>query len=105
MPSAPLQLKNGHARASKQVAGNGWGFLWGILLWMTIALPATYCNSMLAFMQSKISLAFRTRLTEHIHGLYLRNKIFYKVGNLDERIKNADQYCASGVPGRSVTTH
>ena len=76
----------------RQVAGNGWGFLSGILVWMLVAIPATYCNSMLAFMQSKLALAFRSRLTAHVHSLYLANKVFYKVGNLDERIKNADQY-------------
>lgn len=62
------------------------------MVWMLVAIPATYCNSMLAFMQSKLALAFRSRLTSHVHSLYLANKVFYKVGNLDERIKNADQY-------------
>jgi len=59
---------------------------------MAVAIPATYCNSMLAFMQSKLALAFRTRITTQIHQTYMRNKTFYKVANLDDRIKNADQY-------------
>jgi ATP-binding cassette subfamily D (ALD) long-chain fatty acid import protein len=43
-------------------------------------------------MQNKLAIAFRTRLTEHIHARYLNDKMFYKVGNLDDRIKNADQF-------------
>lgn len=42
-------------------------------------------------MQSKLALAFRTRLTHHIHEQYLSDMTFYAVGNLDDRIKNADQ--------------
>jgi ABC-type uncharacterized transport system fused permease/ATPase subunit len=31
------------------------------------------------------------RLTSHIHAKYLDNMNFYKIANLDDRIKNADQ--------------
>ncbi|KAJ8657372.1 hypothetical protein O0I10_006927 [Lichtheimia ornata] len=66
-------------------------FMLGIGWWMTVAIPATYTNSMLSYMQSKLALAFRTRLTHHIHEQYLSDMTFYAVGNLDDRIKNADQ--------------
>ncbi|CAG8507192.1 421_t:CDS:10 [Diversispora eburnea] len=66
-------------------------FLTGIVWWMTIAIPATYTNSMLTFMQNKLAIQFRTRLTNHIHEEYLTDMTFYTVGNLDDRIKNADQ--------------
>lgn len=42
-------------------------------------------------MQSKLSIQFRTRLTTFIHDQYLTDMTFYAVGNLDDRIKNADQ--------------
>ncbi|CAO3681337.1 unnamed protein product [Rhizopus stolonifer] len=58
---------------------------------MTVAIPATYTNSMLSYMQNKLSIQFRTRLTTHIHQKYLTDMTFYAVGNLDDRIKNADQ--------------
>jgi ATP-binding cassette subfamily D (ALD) long-chain fatty acid import protein len=77
---------------SDLVQGKGKEFLLGIVYWMAVALPATYTNSMLTFMQSKLSIAFRTRLTNYIHQRYLADAMFYKVGNLDDRIKNADQY-------------
>ena len=76
---------------SDLVRGRGRDFLWGIVGWMTIAIPATYTNSMLTFMQSKLSIAFRTRLTDYIHERYMKDAMFYKVANLDDRIKNADQ--------------
>lgn len=76
----------------QQVRGRGKDFLKGIAYWMLIAIPATYTNSMLTYMQSKLAIAFRTRLTAHIHARYMKDKMFYKVGNLDDRIKNADQY-------------
>jgi len=39
-----------------------------------------------------LALAFRTRLTAYLHKEYLEAMTYYKVGNLDDRIKNADQY-------------
>ncbi|RHZ53037.1 hypothetical protein Glove_452g5 [Diversispora epigaea] len=76
---------------SALVRGNAKDFLTGIVWWMTIAIPATYTNSMLTFMQNKLAIQFRTRLTNHIHEKYLTDMTFYTVGNLDDRIKNADQ--------------
>jgi len=43
-------------------------------------------------MQNKLAIQFRTRLTQHIHKKYLSDMTFYAIGNLDDRIKNADQY-------------
>jgi ATP-binding cassette subfamily D (ALD) long-chain fatty acid import protein len=62
-----------------------------IAKWMGIAIPATYTNSMLTYLQNKLAIAFRTRLTEKLHADYLKGMTFYKVGNLDDRIRNADQ--------------
>lgn len=57
---------------------------------------ATYTNSMLNYIQSKLSIAYRTRLTEEVMKMYLgedgdQEKVFYKMANLDDRIKNVDQ--------------
>ncbi|KAJ1550489.1 hypothetical protein HK096_006666 [Nowakowskiella sp. JEL0078] len=76
---------------SALVRGHGKQFLLGILYWMLVAIPATYTNSMLSYFQSKIAIAFRTNLTKYLHEAYLDNMMFYKVANLDDRIKNADQ--------------
>ncbi|KAK0552710.1 ATP-binding cassette long-chain fatty acid transporter pxa2 [Tilletia horrida] len=66
-------------------------FITGIMLWMAVAIPATYTNSMIEFLQSKLALSYRTRLTQELHQRYLADMTFYKMGNLDDRIKNADQ--------------
>ncbi|PWN28645.1 hypothetical protein BDZ90DRAFT_218621 [Jaminaea rosea] len=66
-------------------------FLLGILWWMTVALPATYCNAMIEFLQSKLALSYRTRLTQQVHEAYLSDDTYYQLGNLDDRIRNADQ--------------
>ncbi|GAA5936592.1 uncharacterized protein JCM15063_001932 [Sporobolomyces koalae] len=66
-------------------------FLTRIILWMAVAVPATYTNSMLTYLQSKLAIAYRTRLTKQVHEAYLEDTTFYALGNLDDRIKNADQ--------------
>ena len=82
---------------SALVRGQGRQFLTNIVVWMAVALPATYTNSMLAYLQGKLSIGFRTRLTDHLHEKYLSNLTFYKVANLDDRIKNADQLITQDV--------
>ncbi|BGP25421.1 ABC fatty acid transporter [Rhodotorula toruloides] len=66
-------------------------FLIRIVTWMAVAVPATYTNSMLTYLQSKLAIAYRTRLTKKVHEDYLDGTTFYALGNLDDRIKNADQ--------------
>ncbi|KAI9684883.1 MAG: hypothetical protein M1822_005532 [Bathelium mastoideum] len=76
---------------SNLVRGKGRDFLVGLVWWMTVAIPATFTNSMLSFHQCKLSLQYRTRLTNYIHSRYLGNMTFYTLSALDDRIKNADQ--------------
>ncbi|GAA94966.1 uncharacterized protein L969DRAFT_78446 [Mixia osmundae IAM 14324] len=76
---------------SALVRGQGRQFVYQIIVWMTVAIPATYTNSMLTYMQSKLAIAYRTRLTAYVHEQYLTDTTFYALGNLDDRIKNADQ--------------
>ncbi|KAF2401952.1 hypothetical protein EJ06DRAFT_508208 [Trichodelitschia bisporula] len=76
------------------VAGNGKAFLWGIVKWCGIGSLASYTNAMIKFLQSKVSIAFRTRLTRYIHDLYLNDKLnYYKLLNLDGGVgAQADQF-------------
>ncbi|RPA86176.1 hypothetical protein BJ508DRAFT_147250 [Ascobolus immersus RN42] len=76
---------------SALVRGKGKAFLLCVVWWMGVAVPATFTNSMLSYHQSKLALQYRTRLTQHIHDQYLSKMTFYALGNLDDRIKNADQ--------------
>lgn len=76
------------------VAGNGRAFLWGIVKWCGIGGVASYTNAMIKFLQSKVSIAFRTRLTRYIHDLYLSDNLtYYKLHNLDGGVgQGADQF-------------
>ena len=76
------------------VAGNGRGFLWGLVKWCGIGSFASYTNAMIKFLQAKVSIAFRTRLTRYIHDLYLSdNMTYYKLHNLDGGVgQGADQF-------------
>ncbi|KAK4895313.1 ATP-binding cassette long-chain fatty acid transporter pxa1 [Elasticomyces elasticus] len=76
------------------VAGKGKAFLLGIGKWLSIGAVSSYTNSMIKFLQSKISIAFRTRLTRYIHDLYLNDSLaYYKLHNLDGGVGHgADQF-------------
>jgi len=76
------------------VHGNGKGFLWGIVKWCGIGSLASYTNAMIKFLQSKVSIAFRTRLTRYVHDLYLSDNLtYYKLHNLDGGVgQGADQF-------------
>ncbi|CAI7633116.1 unnamed protein product, partial [Penicillium pancosmium] len=76
------------------VAGKGRAFMWGIAKWCGIGTLASYTNAMIKFLQSKVSIAFRTRLTRYIHDLYLTdNNNYYKLMNTDGGIgQGPDQF-------------
>ena len=76
------------------VGGRGRAFLTGIAKWLSIGAISSYTNSMIKFLQSKISIAFRTRLTRYIHDLYLSPSLaYYKLHNLDGGVgQGADQF-------------
>jgi ATP-binding cassette subfamily D (ALD) long-chain fatty acid import protein len=99
---------------SALVRGKGREFLMGLVWWMAVAIPATFTNSMvrgicvlcqdeglgriaitnkkqLSYHQCKLSLQYRTRLTNFIHSKYLSQMKFYTLSALDDRIANADQ--------------
>lgn len=76
---------------SALVKGRGRDFMLGLVWWMLVAVPATFTNSMLQYHQTKLALAYRTRLTNYVHEKYLANMTFYTLSALDDRVKNADQ--------------
>ncbi|KAF8746273.1 hypothetical protein AX14_000068 [Amanita brunnescens Koide BX004] len=72
-------------------------FMLNILRWLFVAIPATWTNSWLSYIQNKLAIAYRTRLTQEVMKHYLgedgddEGKAYYKLSNLDDRIKNPDQ--------------
>ncbi|KAF3938138.1 hypothetical protein ABW19_dt0210013 [Dactylella cylindrospora] len=76
------------------VAGNGKAFSFGILKWLGVGAVASYTNAGIKYLQAKISIEFRTRLTRYIHDLYLNDRLgYYKLTNLDGGVgTGADQF-------------
>ncbi|TDH69722.1 hypothetical protein CCR75_008345 [Bremia lactucae] len=58
---------------------------------VAIMLPMSCVNSLLKYGHTELCLRFRTRLTQHLYGQYVKGFVYYKVSNLDNRISNADQ--------------
>ena len=81
------------------VSGNGRAFFKNIGWFLLSGLAGSSINHQIKFLQSKISIAFRTRLTRYIHDLYLNDKLaYYKLPNLDGGTNgNADQYITHDV--------
>ncbi|KAH9945617.1 adrenoleukodystrophy protein [Amylocystis lapponica] len=86
-------------------------FLLNILRWLLVAIPATWTNSWLSYIQNKLALAYRTRLTDEVMKQYLgdgdsgrdrESNVFYKLSNLDDRIKNPDQMITNDIQRFSV---
>ncbi|KAI6783140.1 Peroxisomal long-chain fatty acid import protein-like protein [Emericellopsis cladophorae] len=63
-------------------------------IWCGLGGFASYTNATIKFLESKVSIAFRTRLTRYIHDLYLNDNLnYYKLSNLDGGIgQGADQF-------------
>ncbi|CAF0860020.1 unnamed protein product [Rotaria sp. Silwood1] len=62
-----------------------------ICIFLIIAIPASFINSLIKYAESKLALALRSKLTSYAYELYFRNQTYFRVSNLDCRLLTPDQ--------------
>lgn len=56
-----------------------------------LAIPASFVNSYLDYLNRRLAIYFRRTLSNYFNSLYLKDMIYYQITNLDSRVANPEQ--------------
>jgi len=90
--SLSISISTLNGRIVKAIVGRDFTmFIKRLINLAMYSVPASLVNSGLDYLNHKLAIQFRTRLTLHLNQRYLQGMAFYKMSNLDSRITSADQ--------------
>jgi len=80
------------------IAADGPAFVSGLIEWLVLAIPASYTNGLIRFLEGKISLEFRKSLVSYVHDLYIApNQAYYKANGIDGALDGIDHYITNDI--------
>ncbi len=68
-----------------------------VIVFAVMMWPMSFINNSIKLIISRLTLSFRSRLTQFAHQQYLHDLTFYKVVNLDNRLQNIDQVLSQDI--------
>ncbi|XP_067233441.1 ATP-binding cassette sub-family D member 3a isoform X1 [Chanodichthys erythropterus] len=90
-------IQNGTMIESAIIGRSTKGFKKYLFNFITAMPIIALVNNFLKLGLNELKLCFRVRLTKHLYDEYLKGYTYYKMGNLDNRIANADQLLTQDV--------
>ena len=72
-------------------------FVYNVLILLGLSLPGAAINSLIDYIQKELSLYFRENTTQYLQEKMLEKNCYYKLTNLDSRIRNPDQVFTSDI--------
>lgn len=73
-------------------------FLRDLIYWFLMAVPASYTNSAIKFLQKRLAINFRSNLMRYVHDMYLDSRmVYYKVMFNNQAVKDIDNFITTDI--------